>query len=159
MSKYSRSDLAAILATPGAKSRGIVLPMPDLGPRLPTGRLVAAFDVVGRPIPWSVSRPGTKNPALTSWQQLIAWHASRSMERKIPYGHPVELKLRFLFAADGRTQGDLTNLQKAAEDALQGSAIINDKQVVAIEATKAISKAEGVLIRVWAADDSPEYDD
>lgn len=95
---------------------------------LPAWTMIASFQVDGVSVPWSVSRRGTKNPRLTAWQGLIKRAAFLAMDGRKPYAGPVRFTAHFAFARTNHPP-DLTNLIKAAEDAIQGIVIVNDRQV------------------------------
>tara|TARA_Y100000310_G_scaffold337057_1_gene423150 strand:- start:414 stop:857 length:444 start_codon:yes stop_codon:yes gene_type:complete len=116
------------------------------------------LEVLGSPYPWRTPRwsPGGgvfRHPAVTAWQQRIravAHHAEL-----VPIEGPVKLVMEFYvrrprshwtttgrlragkpLACTSRRVGDLTNLYKAAEDALSGVAYTDDCLVVSSSATK-----------------------
>lgn len=141
-------------------------------------------------VPWSTPRTialpdgrhfHKKNPRLCAWQDAIRAQVSRLALRE-PYAGPVRLVATFYRATTderlhgrpwydhrrGRsTGGDLTNLLKAAEDALTTwtchrtqrcpfdlvypGLLGNDNQVVAVEARKMFGPDDGVELRVVAA--------
>ena len=105
--------------------------LPDLSMmdrRRPAPKKVV-FSVAGRPVPWKVSRRGTKNPALVAWQEWIGHQAHMAMAGRRPMEGPVRLRMAFrLNVRPGRVP-DLRNLCKAAEDALNGICFVDDTQV------------------------------
>lgn len=124
----------------GGTVRKIRLPDRPAQQKLLHGIVIVRFRVEGRPIPWSVSRRGTKNPALSDWQRKIANAAREAHGMRVAYPHRVKLLFWFCLKAIG-PEPDLTNLEKAAEDALQRIIIVNDRQVITKEPHK-----------VWGAD-------
>ncbi len=135
------------------------------------------FTVEGTPRPWKVWARGRApreagHDYLVTYQQLIAatarnyWieHGLRIIEG------PISLKFRFyrpIALSAHKRQGtsmkwvarhlilrpDVTNYQKAAEDALQGIAYRSDSQVVAVTSFKLFAKCEQgytqIEIRPW----------
>jgi Holliday junction resolvase RusA-like endonuclease len=93
------------------------------------------FRVVGRAVPWSVSRRGTKDKALIAWQEAIHYEAKKAYGiAKPPYSGPVGISLWFYIRPpDHRLlqTGDTTNYCKAFEDAMQKAVYVNDSQVFA----------------------------
>jgi Holliday junction resolvase RusA-like endonuclease len=129
----------------------------DDAPREP-GSVVCSGVVAGRPTPWKAPhlsiKPGRDGlprrgvvrdrgyRAYEAWKGSVAAAAFAAMRRSRPYGGPVELRLVFYVRPGGRTQPDLTNIQKSTEDGLQGSAISNDRQVHRVVAELVLSASE-----------------
>src|SRR6202020_38429 len=108
----------------GGKVTKIRLPDPPEQQKLCNGMVVAWIVVEGRAVPWSVSRKGTKNRALSAWQQRVASMARQVHGLRESYRHPVRLEMTFyLKQVMDQHEPDLTNLQKGLEDALQGTVI------------------------------------
>jgi len=120
------------------------------------GREVIKAFVPGACVPWSVSRHrGGKEVALTSFQQKIQAFVSsacKSMETCA-----MRLQFDFVIPRPKRPKywypkrKDLTNLQKAAEDALTGLCFTDDSQVVEIASRKRYpvgDEADGVHIQI-----------
>lgn len=128
--------------------------LPD-GPRqpvLPPGTLILAFTVEGRPIPWSVSRRGTKSPTLCAWQHDVANAARLHHGIRIAYPHAVRIVLDFYLTDNGRTEPDVVNLAKGTEDALQRIVIVNDRMTRRIEAEKHPSDRDYATVAVYTAE-------
>ena len=119
-----------------------------------------SFEVEGKPEPWQVQ---TRSSARTlSYQRRVAYQAQVQAAAKrywvgqlglAPLTGPVSLRFAFyLPERTGREQEpDLRNLAKAAEDALQGIVIENDRQVVHSEDTKVYKQVKGFagLTVIW----------
>jgi Holliday junction resolvase RusA-like endonuclease len=96
-----------------------------------------------------------------SYEQAIAWHASRRMaERRLALlDRAVELEVGFMLSGDpsvwptDQSDGDLDNLEKAAKDALTGIVYTDDRLVVAVKKIKVCGPAPAVIIRIM--DPSP----
>jgi Holliday junction resolvase RusA-like endonuclease len=117
-------------------------------------RLLCAFRVLGHPVPWQhhegYGKYATKPRALKVWQEgiaMIALHAMGAAGIRGPYAGAVRFTADFTVRARGK-MGDLTNLQKACEDACQGIVIVNDTQVVGWSSTRRRGDDEGVTIAV-----------
>jgi Holliday junction resolvase RusA-like endonuclease len=122
-------------------------------------RTICAFRVSGHPVPWQhhegYGKHARKPRALGVWQNvvgLIALYAMGAAGRRTPYAGAVRLSAEFTVRPRGRP-GDLTNLQKGCEDALQGIVIVNDTQVVGWSSTRRIGADEGVTIAVEAVEE------
>jgi Holliday junction resolvase RusA-like endonuclease len=117
-------------------------------------RTICSFRVPGHPVPWQhhegYGKHARKPRALKEWQEhiaLIALYAMGAAGRHTPYAGPVRFRAEFTVRARGKI-GDLTNLQKACEDAVQGIVIVNDSQVVGWSSTRRVGGDEGVTIAV-----------
>jgi Holliday junction resolvase RusA-like endonuclease len=140
-------------------------------------RLLIAFGVRGHPVPWSVGRLSkpkvrkratrkgpagskyripSKNPALMSWQQEVNLRAKLAMAGRLPYAGPVTLAVTFrVMHRGGRKVGDVSNLTKGLEDALQGAVIVNDSQVCGVTMAREMvgrTTDEGAWVEVFVAD-------
>lgn len=111
-----------------------------------------ALEVKGEPAPWT-TWPKRGKPPL-GFQKMVAWQLQIQAAAKVAWGGkplltgPVHLS--FVFYTQ-RGCGDLSNYVKAAEDALQGIVLKNDRQTVHIEAVKrpmAVGTTEGLTV-VW----------
>lgn len=158
-----RPDFPAGKLPPGAKMLETKLPKglkrrpcPPFAP----GDLLAAFVVEGRPVPWSVpviAKNGgkVKSPRLVAWQEAVKRAACLAWdERYLSYRGPVRVVMHFHLARRGaglRGNPDTTNLQKGAEDSLQGAMIANDCQVDDIRSVRFFDGADHAAIWVYAA--------
>lgn len=143
MSRHlSAADLRAIEAM-GAKTLGINLhvlaleaPVPsalitsiaDAEPETEGARLIAAFVVPSRPVPWKVAihRDGyATNPKMVLWKKEVKKAAKRAMGNRKPWAGPYLFKAEFHLRYRGSMPDDC-NLIKSTEDALEGVVIIND---------------------------------
>jgi Holliday junction resolvase RusA-like endonuclease len=77
----------------------------------------------------------------------MALYAMGAAGLRTPYAGAVRFTAEFTVRPRGKV-GDLTNLQKACEDACQGIVIVNDTQVVGWSSTRRIGGDEGVTIAV-----------
>ena len=69
-----------------------------------------------------------------AYQNAIRLYARVAMRGDPPMTGPVALNFGFYIRENAdKRRGDLTNLQKCAEDALQGIVIGDDRQVVSVE--------------------------
>lgn len=110
-----------------------------------------SFEAPGTPAPWTAWPKRGKPPV--GFQRMKAWQVQLQVRARMAWGARDPLTgpvgLRFAFYMPKKAKGDLTNLVKAAEDALQGILIQNDKQVVHLEAAKTtIDRAEGLTV-IW----------
>ena len=127
------------------------------------------FDVPGNPEAWQVQvRRARRSPA---YERRVAWQEQiRAAARMYWQGSPLEglvyLRLEFYRAwpswapqRHGKAAArwidthlgkkpDLTNYQKAAEDALSGVIFVDDSQVMGVTATKDYADADGYTT-VW----------
>lgn len=131
---------------------------PTLGPRLSDDSLIAGFSVPVRPVPWkapTTTRSGHafKDARLVAWQKEVSKHAKTAMCGQIPYTHPVRLDMTFYLKRRGGTPPDLSNLNKSAEDALQGQVFVNDTKVCDIVSKRVIGDIDGATIRVYSTGD------
>ena len=139
---------------PGAKVLGGNLDA--LGPAFapaPAAGVVVEFAVAGcRPIPWkapTVTKRGAyKSAKLQAWQSSVRRRALAAMGGRPPFAGTVSLTFAFHLAPRAGSPPDLSNLVKAAEDALQGAAIINDRQVRRHESSLTFATADGMTVRV-----------
>lgn len=123
-------------------------------------RTICAFRVAGHPVPWrhheGYGKYARKPRALKAWQETVATMALYAMGaagNRTPYAGPVRLSAEFTVRGRGKV-GDLTNLQKACEDALQGIVIVDDTQVVGWSSTRRIGADEGVTIAVETVEEN-----
>ncbi len=90
------------------------------------------FTVPGRPTPKArarVVRGGAYTPARTrEYEDRVGWCARQAFAGQAPFREPVELSIRAVFTK--RNHGDFGNIVKAVEDALEGIAYLNDRQVL-----------------------------
>lgn len=112
-----------------------------------------SFFVRGVPVPKArprVTRSGhTYTPARTAaWEEQIAWAATAAMKGRAPIDGPVFAEFSF---AGARSNADLSNLQKAVEDACNGILYFDDKQIEDIHVRR-INGEPGVLVEAWDAD-------
>ena len=106
-----------------------------------------SFTVLGEPQPWSVYTRRGKEPLghqkMRAYQQVIQAHANVAMMGREPLQGPVMVKLVFYVTPQeerkGREkEGDLTNYQKAVEDALNKIVFKDDKQTVIMQSEKCL---------------------
>jgi Holliday junction resolvase RusA-like endonuclease len=118
-------------------------------------RMAVELCVAGRPYPWKVytkrGPPPRSYEYFRSYQEAVQVEALTIWRDTAGRRPPLTcaVGLDFLFCSEGRA--DLTNLQKAAEDALEGIIIANDAQVIEIQARRQKPGLEGELtiIRVY----------
>lgn len=90
-------------------------------------KLVAAFVIPERAVPWSVPPEiHRKADRLTEWQATVSAAALEAMGNREPWEGPYEFKALFEIKRFG-SMPDAINLAKGAEDALQKWAIGNDE--------------------------------
>jgi len=119
------------------------------------------------PQPWAIGtistgRSGGKirgrmspNAQLVTYQEAINEHCAGL---ELPF-FMTDIELQFLFAraVEGKAKpADVTNLQKATEDALQGILFANDRQVVKVQSEiyeqgPGVRPFAAVHIRAWSA--------
>jgi len=130
------------------------------------------FFVLGKPEPWSKDQSPRGRlylpPKVKAWQESIRWRAKQTMGPKgMKLQGPLSLMLTFYIEnlpgqvpdnmaypcrAGIYADADLTNLEKAVEDALQSMIFVNDRWVVAKQGMMIFAspeQKEGVQIRVW----------
>jgi Holliday junction resolvase RusA-like endonuclease len=123
-------------------------------PRLPAGTVVASFTVLGRAVPWTPSRVtknGTYKPLrVRRWQRQVSMCAKATMllNEQPAYGGPVYLSAAFEFRKGPLADWD--NLTKTAVDAIQGIAIVNDRQVEDARVSRKVGDVDRVSVRVVA---------
>lgn len=127
MSKRAVSIPDELMA--GATVKGVAAP-PVRSRVYAPGHVVLGIEVIGKPIPWKVSiRPKGKgpptNPKLAAWQRRVRDEAALAMRGRPPHSGPFALSAWFGVA--GAVHGDLTNLLKSLEDAIEGVAFVNDR--------------------------------
>jgi Holliday junction resolvase RusA-like endonuclease len=113
-------------------------PTPATGAVPEAGR-VMRFTVPGDPHPWGVFTRYSKSPSkerLKAYQEHVQAVAKQAMAGQEPWSGPVTLTLVFNCPPKGYKKWDVTNLQKAAEDALKNIVMVDDKQVVMTFARK-----------------------
>lgn len=137
---------------------GILLDEPS--PPLPPGTVICEFEVPMRPVPWkapSTTRTGHsyKDPKLVAWQAEVSRCAEVAMRGRRPYPGPVLLTLEFYLTRRAGSLPDLSNLTKAFEDSLQGSAIVNDRCVREIHSERIVGDRDGAWVRVTSLMESP----
>jgi Holliday junction resolvase RusA-like endonuclease len=126
------------------------------------GKLLCHFRVPGRAISWAVpdigkdangKRWALKDQRLCRWQQTVQGYARKAWGcGEKAYTGPVGLSLWFYLRENGATP-DITNLEKAFEDALQGVIIGNDRAVCAKHAERYFiprGEEERTWVQVWA---------
>ena len=104
------------------------------------------------------------------WQESVRWAFKQQYDRMVPPRGPLRLVIKFSelrldsHYGTGRNAGklkqsapqyphktrtgDLTKLIRAVEDALEGLAFVNDKQIVDTHATKVYGDTCGALVRI-----------
>jgi Holliday junction resolvase RusA-like endonuclease len=100
------------------------------------------------------ARMTKKSAELIGWQRTVNTVARLAMAGKAPHGGPVRLELAFSHVSvdlkyhgnPWGSGGDITNLFKGTEDALQGVVFDNDRQVVDTAATKRYGDVDGVEV-------------
>ncbi len=117
------------------------------------GTLLARFTVPGRAVPWKAptyASHGTfKDKRLKSWQDWVWAHALKSYRGDI-YEGPVGVVISAWIKRTAGAAPDVTNIQKAIEDAIQNVVIANDRQVRAISSELHFDPDERVTITVYA---------
>lgn len=115
------------------------------------------FMVEAHPVPWKVSRRGTKPPHLVEWQKRVNDEARVAWGFNTPaHEGPVGLSMWFYLTDPGENEShlpDLTNLEKGVEDALQGVVIRNDRKVVGKHGERLFlprGRPERAYVQVWA---------
>lgn len=109
--------------------------VPDFGhtPTYAPGETIVRFRVETRPVPWSVAHRGQKPPKLADFQARVHDAAVKAMGRRPPHAGPVTFQALFRLTRRG-AMPDLTNVEKASEDALQvvasAGVILDDQQVL-----------------------------
>lgn len=139
----------------GAKSLSIRMP----GAEPTAGPFSLEFHVAGRPVPWSAphtTRTGHayKGKRLVAWQKLVKDSAAVAMRGRPPHAGPVEIELTFHMAPSRNGScGDLSNLVKGTEDALQGVVIVNDRQVCKATMRRRKSAIDGARVKVTSIEE------
>lgn len=129
--------------------------------------------VPGEAVPWSVHHRGDpKAKRMKAWKRLVGQYAQAAMFRHSMVTGPVELSI-VVYRCKGlprsraaradalaglvvpTTSPDATNLQKAAEDALQGIVYENDSQVVDVRTQKRYSLDPRLVIEVSEWEPTP----
>lgn len=97
----------------------------------PCDRVVVAFELNRRPHPKGRPRFGKTHaytdPKTREFEALVKVACTKAMAGAAPYAGPVELLTLFEYR-DARV-ADVSNLVKAIEDGMNGSAWLDDKQV------------------------------
>lgn len=141
----------------GGAVRKVKLPQPLAQQRLLPTTLIVSFTVDGRPVPWSVSRRGTKNPRLIAWQKLVARAAKKAYGRGEPYRYSVRIQMLFSLTTRSGKPPDDCNLRKGTEDALQadyGGVIVDDSQVVGCGTRRRLNQpSDYARVAIYASDD------
>ncbi len=118
----------------------------------PYGKILASVRVEGRAVAWQTH--GRPHPALRRWQRHVA--TCCRMAKKIgqsPYRGPVRLMIYIdLKRSKNGRHPDLTNMQKAIEDAAQGILYVNDLQVKQVRAELSFQEVSVTQITVQAID-------
>lgn len=109
-------------------------------PTPPCDRLVVAFELLRRPHPKGRPRFGKTHAytdqATRDYEAEVRSACAEAMCEQDPYAGPVELLCLFE-QRDGRA-ADVDNLTKAVSDAIEKVALVNDKQVTHINATRVL---------------------
>lgn len=149
----SRNALATLDSGLGTNHTGIAIPSPSQGILGVSPRVrIFHVDVPGLPIPWTVYIRGRGAPnksfvAMQEWQLAIQIAVRAAYPGQAVLTGPVHLDMAFMFPvplsapqkkpyrghwirSNIAGRGDLRNYEKAAEDALQGVLLKNDRQVV-----------------------------
>ena len=123
-----------------------------------------SFRVEGRPIAQprhSISKKGKKGKKghayypdprgnYKAWREAVQWAALSAMRGREPTEEQLELVL-FALSPD-RKYGDLSNIRKLIEDALQGIVYVKDRQIVDDEGHVRVFKgAPGIYVEVRPA--------
>jgi len=116
------------------------------------------LEVPGKPAPWQAQmRRAERSPGflrMQAWQDVIRIYARQAMGSREPSAGPIELEFVFYLAwpkSGPKMQGpaglryaekqilkkpDVSNLNKAAEDALKGIIFVDDSQVIKVSGEK-----------------------
>lgn len=112
---------------------------------------MVTFSVPGDPAPWCVYTKRGKEPLshqkMRSYQTDVQGHAKSAMNGRDPHEGPVEVV--FFCSINGFERWDVTNLQKAAEDALKGIVMKDDRQVVYVNSIKDLSGPPRTEVWCW----------
>lgn len=101
---------------------------------------LADFRVDGRAVPWKApivarGRGGVKPKVVTGWQDHVFTVASANRKLNGVWGGHVEIWFKY-YIHHMPSNPDVTNLQKAAEDALEGAIFTNDTNVVSVSSER-----------------------
>lgn len=120
--------------------------------RIPPGAVICKFTVHGRATPWKPSRVtsrGTYKPrAVRDWQAQVRSVCQASMTGRPAYSGPVRIVVEIRHTSG--IVGDWDNLAKSVIDATQGSAITNDRQILAANVTKLRDDHDAVTVTYYA---------
>lgn len=136
------------------RAAGFTVPEPDRP--LEHGSHLVSFEIEGRAVPWKAphtTRTGHsfKDKSLVDWQERVHDEARLAMGDRPPYKFGVRLDLYFHLTPGGNVP-DVSNLNKAAEDSLQGidGVFLNDTQVIEIKGIRKFRNRNLVVIDVYA---------
>lgn len=100
----------------------------------------APLEPVPFPRPASNGKRRFNPPRYSEFKQLLGWHARNAMHGQAPFYGMIKLFAEFFKLKPknimSRNWGDLDNHVKAVLDALNGIAFVDDRQVIAVTATK-----------------------
>jgi crossover junction endodeoxyribonuclease RusA len=134
-----------------------------IGTPVPQGS-TRAFVVAGRAVTTAA------NPRTRPWKAAVAAVAAEARPEDWPMLSPIEVRARFAFTrpaahyGSGRNAGrlrpsapthkvsvpDVDKLLRAVLDALTGVLFVDDRQVVAVDASKGFGEVAGAWVRVTA---------
>lgn len=90
-----------------------------------------------RPARWGRRHGFTKTDEAHAYQEQLRVAARRAMAGRAPFAGACDVVLRFVFPAN---RGDIDGPVKLTLDALQGVAIVNDRQVQAFRVERALDR-------------------
>jgi hypothetical protein len=135
-----------------------VIPEPPIE-LVPDGTLICKFVMQNaRAVPWkapTVTRYGGSysDPKVVAWQEQVAMAARIAYGAgRVPYGGPVTLITQVIVIDKGNAP-DLTNIEKAIEDAIEEVIFRNDTQVCRKVGFRLFGPFDQVQVQVIAASD------